>query len=372
MRVNRWFTVSIQREGVDVKADHPTGPPGVTARVASPSGTACGACGAPTADGGLCHGCVDGSDVDISRTGMRDLLDRLTAHVIGAQEPGRTPLRMTITKAGATTRSARRAGYGRSTAWDTPRGEAANFPRMLREATARQTSFAAETGQRRPSCDAPSLRVDHRAGDHLAKLQRVVARMVIDTMRASGAPPPFADGRPPTWGAVARWLDTQMPVVRVQTWAPTTLADLRRVMAAAERHVDRPPARQYLGPCTCGGEVWARDGETVARCLGRPASGGADEVLSCRAEVDVATRRGQLRDQAAEMWLTAREVERLTAFLGMRVPASTVSTLHQRRKIVGSRPWSPSPDPAAGPVRYLLRDVLAIVEARESRTRRTA
>ena len=258
-------------------------------------------------------------------------------------------------------------GYGLSYPGDTPRGEAANLPRMLREATARQTRFAAEQGVRTKGGDAPTLAVDHKAGDHLVRLQRVVARMVLDTMRATDSAPQAA-----TWGAVARWLDTQMPVVRVQVWAPTTLADLRRVVASAERYVDRPPTRLYLGPCDkltgdetrgytpCEGEYRGVEGESTATCT------------CCRSEVDVVTRRGQLRDQAQDLWLTAVECERLTAFLGMRVPDSTVSAWHKRGQITGSRKWSATPDPAAGPVRYLLRDVLGIVEAREAKTRRTA
>lgn len=292
--------------------------------------------------GTLCWDCCDSKD------GLRDLLSRLTAHVIGAEPGGRRPLRVVIHPG--------TVGRGKSTAWDTPAGEASNLPRMLREAEARQTRFAAEPGTRTSGTTTPGLPIDHHAGTHLHRLQTVVARLAVDTAKATATAPQRA-----TWGAVARWLDTEVAVIRMQEWAPTRLADLRRVMAAAERHVDRPPTRVYLGPCdqpgpvegTCPGEYRGKDAEPSASCT------------VCGHEVDVAARKRQLLDSTADRWMTAVDIERLTASLGRRVADSTVDAWGKRgqcaRQQFGGGPWH-----------YLLGEVLARVEAAEARTRRTA
>ena len=292
--------------------------------------------------GALCWDCVD------ARDGLRDLLSRLTAHVIGA-EPSRSALKVVIRPG--------HAGHGRSTAWDTPSREAANLPRMLREGMARQTRFAAEPGTRTSGTTTPGLAVDHHAGTHLARLQTVVARLAVDTARVTTTTP-----RQATWGAVARWLDGEVAVIRMQEWAPTRLADLRRVMASAERHIDRPPVRLYLGPCDqpgpddghCPGEYRATDGDQDAVCT------------ACGREVDVKARKRQLLDDAQDRWLTAVEIERLTASLGQRVADSTVDAWGvrgqcRRQRLTVDGPWH-----------YPLADVLARVEAAEAKTRRTA
>lgn len=301
----------------------------------------CGGCRQPMTDvGTLCWDCID------SRDGFRDLLSRLTSHAIGA-EPSRTQLRVVIRPGDA--------GRGKSTAWDTPHREAANLPRMLREATARQTRFAAEPGVRTSGTTTPGLPVDHMAGTHLDRLHTVIARLAVDTARVTTTRP-----RQATWGAIARWLDTEIPVIRMQDWAPTHLADLRRVMDSATRHVDRPPTRLYLGPCDqhtpdpCPGEYRATDGDQDAACT------------ACGREVDVKARKRQLLDDAQDRWLTAVEIERLTASLGQRVADSTVDAWGvrgqcRRQRLTVDGPWH-----------YPLADVLARVEAAEAKTRRTA
>lgn len=314
-----------------------------------PAENRCGACGAPLTDAGtLCWGCID------ERDGLRDLLGQLTAHVIGAETPRTTGRIRTVIPAG-------RAGHGRSTAWDTPAREAANLPRMLREATARQTRFAAEPGVRVASSEPVTLPVDHRAGDRLTRLERVVARIVRDTMTATGSMPPGV-----TWGVLARWVDGHVATVRMQDWAPGALADLRRAAADALRHVDRPAGRIYLGPCDghdpvtsgpCSGEYVAREGDTTAACT------------TCRRGVDVEARKRALLEEAAGMWLTAHQVEDLTVALGhARVADSTVDTWGKRQQVQRRR--IPAPD---GPWHFLLGEVLARLEVtQQRRTKRSA
>jgi hypothetical protein len=74
--------------------------------------------------------------------------------------------------------------------------------------------------------------------------------------------------------------------------------------------------------------------------------------------VQVADRRAVLLERAETMWMTAVEIERVTAELGERVPDSTVDAWRRRGQIQSA---------GTEPRRYLLGEVLGKVEARKTR-----
>lgn len=297
---------------------------------ASQSNT-CGACNKPVDDNGtLCWDCIR------EQHGLRDLLSRLTSAVIGAETGGKKPLRVVIRPG--------EVGRGRSTVWDTPSGEASNIPRMLREAGTRQTAFTDGAGTRTRGGDVPSVRVDYRSASRMRVLETALAGLARDMTRVTSTVPSSW-----TWGGIARWVDANMASARLLESAPAHLAALRAAVLAAEAHVDRPPTRRYLGPCDtggCGGEYLAAPDAVEAVCQ------------VCGGRVVVSARRDELLDRAREMWLTAVDIERLTAELGERVPDSTVDSWRRRGQI---------PFLAGDPARYLLGDVLGRLEARKRR-----
>lgn len=217
----------------------------------------------------------------------------------------------------------------------------------------------------------------------------VVAAIAVDVAGATRTGPSA-----PTWAAVAVWLDNHLDDIRRLDTAPAHLKALRMAVAAAEKHVDRPAETAWLGPCgrsvwqvnpacpctchvslgaacdaatgchpehlrPCQGAYLAVDGNTEATCTG------------CRHTVHAETRRRELLDRSLDLWLTAREIEQLTATLGDRVPDSTIASWHRRGQILGSRPWSKETDRAMraqNPTRYLVADVMARFEARQART----
>lgn len=274
----------------------------------------------------LCWDCVN------SKGGLLDLLDSLTSRVIGAETSTKKPLKGVI-------------GYGVTTRWDTPREEAANLPRMLEEAAARQTRFGAMPGVRTSGTRDPGLRHDSRAKTRLASLQGVFIDLVLDTAKATRQYPPLRA----SWGSWARWVQVEITTVRCMTTAPEHLAALRRASTSALEAVDCPSPPAYLGPCTtqgCTGEFWAADGDRWVACP------------RCTARVAVEERKAQLRDQAESMWLTAREIENLSPLLvGERIPDSTIDAWRRRGQIAST----------GDPARFLLGDVLAKLQAREER-----
>lgn len=284
----------------------------------------CGACQTPMTDNGyLCWDCVNEKD------GLRDLLSRLTAAVIGAssRRPGES------------------WGRGKSTVWDTPSGEAANLPRMLVEARARQVRFAVTPSVRGKGREPVALAIDLRAGDHLTGLYAVLARISSDVHAATGTVPPVTG-----WGAAARWVDTHLDKLRCLETAPTHLADLRRRVQSAESHVDRPNPPRFWGGCLtvgCSGELWARTGADTAACT------------KCGTLTPVQAARDAVRARVEDSWVTTTEASRLTALLGERVPVTTIDSWRARGRVAST---------GDDPVRVKFADVLARLEAKSRKT----
>lgn len=291
----------------------------------------CGYCDRPMTDNArLCWDCVNDRD-----HGLAVILSRLGHTLTAAQPAGTGPIKVTIPATG---------GRGISTPWDTPSREQGNLHRMLREHLAKQTKFAAETGTRIQSNGAPAAPADVRAGDHIRAIERALTALIADVHRATGTSPARW-----TWTAVARWLIGEVGLIRRLESGPAHLVALVGVYRGALLCVDRPRERVLMGACSCGGVFSLLEGDAFVKCGG------------CGVRESVDDRRVVLREKASEMWMTAREVEHVTSQMGERVPDSTVASWHRRGQIKALD---------GPPVRYLLGDVLAKVEAREQRLRK--
>ncbi len=318
------------------------------------TGTLCGHCDAPVNDGYLCT------------TGVHDLREALARLTDTVRRADREPVTTVMFASDGTTMNVIIPGdFGRRTndPWSLPSGQTVNLPGELRTAAARQARFSGGVrAVHRDGEDRPLPIVinkdDRTGGDRERDLRQTVARWSA-VLLAAGRP------APPSWttSGLAAWMETQLPWIRLQEWSTKMLDDIRATNDRAMRAVDRPADRLYLGTCgqqlqgeACRSELLASPGDSVVRCPG------------CGTSVSVAVRRSELMEAALGMWLSAGEIERLSAALAgdqaqLRVKRTTVAMWHQRGAIVGDRPYTPRDESnPLPPARFLLRDVLAMAE----------
>lgn len=140
------------------------------------------------------------------------------------------------------------------------------------------------------------------------------ARHIADEV---GADPP---GDP---AELMRWLAGRLEWARHQPWAAEAIDELGEVPKLLARALDRPPPRRYLGPCTCGADLYARRGAQHARCA-CGASAPVAEVLATldklarahaytASEIEAAyrIRADRIRQWAARGRITQRGTDRL-------------------------------------------------------------
>jgi len=237
-----------------------------------------------------------------------------------------------------------RAGRQPSSRWDTPAGEQGAMPRLLDEAVGRQAKFAPQAEKVNTGKAAARIMLPSKAGDRATRLHAVVVQAANDLISAQMCV--MALPLAVETATAAEWLLDGFARLRLHPDAPTLLAELQRAVDGAEKAIDRPADRHYLGPCNLGG---------ATDCTGHMVAVGARPARcdTCRREVDQDDRRRDLLDQAADMWLTSREIERVTASLGRRIPESSVREWAAKGHVQHA---------STGPVRYLLDDALARAE----------
>lgn len=231
--------------------------------------------------------------------------------------------------------------YRPSTRWDTPLQEHGGLPRLIDEAIARQVRFTGTTKiSRHPG---PEARLPSRAGDHAPRLHAVVINAANTLIKGAICVQQLPMATETT--TAAEWLLDGFSRLRLQPWAGELLTNLERAVEDAERMIDRPPERRYLGICgspasePCPGQVFAVGNATTGTCN------------RCRARHDVAARDQQRIEQLHGVRLTAAEIERVTGELGRRVLRNTITKWKERGRIT-----------CDGAGRYLVDDVLRLAE----------
>ena len=294
-----------------------------------------------------CHGKPSADGAILCREGTDDLamlLRWLTADISRAdREPARDGAGQIVPGS---------AGRMPSTIWDTPSGESRNLPRMLDESAAKLAVRTSHAKLRAVHAEPP-LPLDLRAVDDAGRIRETVGRWA--TVTSGRRVPLDAAWDVPT---VAAWLISELPAIRLHDWAATMLAEVRRVVERAERHIDVAPVRRHLGICgvvpepvedeppapACAGQVFAVDGALRGRCN------------VCAAEHDVAQRQEAQAERLRDVRLTAAEIERVTASLDRPVRRNTITQWHKRGHLA-----------VDGGGRYLVGDVLRLAERAAAR-----
>ncbi|MFI2568902.1 hypothetical protein ACH473_10590 [Cellulosimicrobium funkei] len=164
-----------------------------------------------------------------------------------------------------------------------------------------------------------------------------------------------------TYRALGRWLAAQVPWIRASDRGPEMVRWLTDVIGDAERVVDRPADRLYLGGCDqvidgvrCGAQLYALPRRAEHAC---PVCGWTYQVAS---------RRAELMGIAGERWLGATDAARALVGFGLDVTASRVREWASRgvlRPVEGPRPR----DMQQRHPMYRVADVLAVLDRIERR-----
>ncbi|MCM6778053.1 hypothetical protein NDR87_30840 [Nocardia sp. CDC159] len=109
---------------------------------------------------------------------------------------------------------------------------------------------------------------------------------------------------------VARWLARNAVSIALSEGAGQAFEEIDAAVKSAQRVIDRPPGRLYVGPCgaesdgaQCHADIYVRMGSEEARC---PVCGTAHSVEQ---------RREELRAQVRELLGTAAELARLLPWI---------------------------------------------------------
>lgn len=127
------------------------------------------------------------------------------------------------------------------------------------------------------------------------------------------------DGHP-SRNTSADFLISALPIIRKHEFAGQLLADLRRDAKAALKIIDLPALTVFLGSCEtpsyveiCHAAIYAKVGASSAKCS------------ACGALHDVAERREWLLSSMEELTVTASTARKLALYLGISIPAPTIS-----------------------------------------------
>lgn len=157
---------------------------------------------------------------------------------------------------------------------------------------------------------------------------------------------------PPDVVELARWLLRWVGAAAQHPDAAEFLDELRAMVQAAERTIDRAPDLHCLGPCDvdgCPAWLYVPLHAQVARC----------PSPDCDAEYDVAERRAWLLEQTVDRLMTAAEIARdLPWIAGLRIDRKLINKWAGRDRI---RRYDPHPaDPHAAP-RFRVGEVLELL-----------
>jgi hypothetical protein len=121
---------------------------------------------------------------------------------------------------------------------------------------------------------------------------------------------------------IAAYLTSRLEQLRHHPAAGEAHDEIRGAVEAATRVIDRPASdRTYIGPCTCGTELYANPGRTTTTCR------------DCDTTHDVEARRESMREQLRDHLGTASYVATIATGLGVSVAPSTVRMWAKRHHL---------------------------------------
>lgn len=159
---------------------------------------------------------------------------------------------------------------------------------------------------------------------------------------------------------LARWLWQHVIDLALTTDASTALDEIRDAVKRAERVIDRPQGRMYVGPCgeqqdagRCGADLYAVVDKPVVRCR------------ECGATHPVDERRRALREEVRNLLGTASEIAKLLPWiLDSPITRKRITYYANRKQIL--------PRKSNGETVYQIGEVIDAHVAFEARHRRVA
>ncbi|MCW2920010.1 MAG: hypothetical protein JWN52_8078 [Actinomycetia bacterium] len=149
---------------------------------------------------------------------------------------------------------------------------------------------------------------------------------------------------------LARWLMLHLELIRRHKAANEIVADVVRLVEAAERCVDRPPDLAYSGPCDgCGSDLYGRLGAAIVRCR------------ECGQQYDVAERREWLLAAAEDTLAHAALISRALSRLGTSIQVNRLYQWANRSQILAHG------TDAQGRPLYRIGDVLDLLAKMEAK-----
>lgn len=110
--------------------------------------------------------------------------------------------------------------------------------------------------------------------------------------------------------------------IAAHQWAADTVLELDRVVAQSIRVIDRPPSRNYAGPCDqCGHDLYAVGGKPTVTCR------------ECGIEYNLTARREWLLARVHDQLATAVEISRALTSLELPVTADRIRQWKTRERI---------------------------------------
>lgn len=140
---------------------------------------------------------------------------------------------------------------------------------------------------------------------------------------------------PATWAAIADYLRDALPWAARHPDGPQIVEELTVALVAARRSVDRPPDQHYLGEC--GGVLI--DADELASLCPEPLYGpdrGTVTCVRCGTEWKVADRHAAQAKRIENHELTATDMSRVLAGVGIDIPAAQIRQWKRRKEISSS------------------------------------
>lgn len=125
-----------------------------------------------------------------------------------------------------------------------------------------------------------------------------------------------------TLTAISRWLLWRVDGLAFHEAGYEAVDEIVYAVAEATKAIDRPAERQYVGPCSCGRDLYRKPGAAMVRCR------------FCEVELEAEKLTNSLREQMVGRLVTAREGATLLSRFDMATGQGTIDKWRQRGRIV--------------------------------------
>lgn len=161
---------------------------------------------------------------------------------------------------------------------------------------------------------------------------------------------------PATWTAIATKLTEWAQWITTQPTAPRAIDEILDTIRLTHHTIDRPPDRQYTGPCpTCGGDNTAPPKTTTTRCH------------YCGTHINIPDRRDWMLAQLPDLILTASETaQAVTTLTGIPTDQTDINNWRTRGRL------TPRDRNHHQQHRYLVRDAMNLATHYDNKRRERA